>query len=162
MFTASLPLVAELVGVAEIAQLVGVSRQRVNEIVRTDPDFPPPEAELAAGRIWERGKVDAWMAARSRQSKGAHVREIQGVTIVSPVEFGDAQLVADTFTDGRPVVVELRQCDVMLQRRLIDFSSGVAYGLKGVMDKVADQAYLLLPKGTSVSAKKRSAIAEAL
>ena len=40
-----------LVGTAEIASMLGVSRQRVDRIVATHNDFPAPEAELSAGRI---------------------------------------------------------------------------------------------------------------
>ncbi|MDX6584615.1 MAG: prophage regulatory protein [Solirubrobacterales bacterium] len=55
-----------LVGVAEIAEMLSVSRQRVNRIVQTDADFPAPEAELSAGRIWQRSQVEAW-ARRHRR-----------------------------------------------------------------------------------------------
>ena len=59
--------VHHLVGVAEIAEMLGVSRQRVNVIVKTDPAFPPPEAELRAGRIWLRASVVAWAKDAGRQ-----------------------------------------------------------------------------------------------
>lgn len=49
-----------LVGVAEIAELLGISRQRVNAIAKTHPDFPKPEIELAAGRIWKREDIERW------------------------------------------------------------------------------------------------------
>ncbi len=42
-----------LVGVAEIASMLGVSRQRVDRIIRTDPQFPTPAAVLTAGRVWD-------------------------------------------------------------------------------------------------------------
>ena len=55
-----------LMGVAEIAKLLGVSRQRVNAIVATHPDFPDPEVELAAGRIWKREDVECWARKTGR------------------------------------------------------------------------------------------------
>jgi predicted DNA-binding transcriptional regulator AlpA len=48
-----------LVGVAEIADLLGVSRQRVDQLAERD-DFPNPAAVLAAGRIWKRADIEAW------------------------------------------------------------------------------------------------------
>lgn len=54
-----------LVGVAEIAELLGVSRQRVDEITRTHADFPVPEAELRSGRIWKRADVEKWAKVRA-------------------------------------------------------------------------------------------------
>jgi hypothetical protein len=41
----------EFAGVSEVAALLGVSRQRVAELRRTD-GFPEPIAHLAAGPIW--------------------------------------------------------------------------------------------------------------
>lgn len=38
-------------GVTEVAQMLGVSRQRVTELRKRD-DFPDPVAELAAGPVW--------------------------------------------------------------------------------------------------------------
>jgi predicted DNA-binding transcriptional regulator AlpA len=55
-----------LVGVAEVAQILGISRQRVNVIVRTDPLFPRPVVKLAAGRIWNRAEVEAWATDSGR------------------------------------------------------------------------------------------------
>jgi predicted DNA-binding transcriptional regulator AlpA len=58
----------DLLGVAEIAAMFGVSRQRVDAIVRSSPDFPEPVAELTAGRIWLRADVERW--ARSNRRGG--------------------------------------------------------------------------------------------
>jgi hypothetical protein len=43
----------EYVGLAEVARLLGVSKQRVSEL-RRRRDFPYPLAELAAGPVWDR------------------------------------------------------------------------------------------------------------
>ncbi|MCP4308024.1 MAG: hypothetical protein GY788_24760 [bacterium] len=50
----------DLVGVAEVADMLGISRQRVNAIVNTRDDFPEPVAVLTAGRIWLREEVVSW------------------------------------------------------------------------------------------------------
>ncbi len=53
-------------GAAEIAVLLGVSRQRVQQIV-TRKDFPAPDIELAMGKIWATAKVREWAEARGRE-----------------------------------------------------------------------------------------------
>jgi predicted DNA-binding transcriptional regulator AlpA len=58
----------ELMGVSEIAELLDVTRQRVNQLVQTDPTFPEPEAELAAGRIWIRSDIEAWVRDSGRST----------------------------------------------------------------------------------------------
>ena len=154
--------VLDLVGGAEVAQLLGVSRQRVHEIVRTAADFPEPVAELAAGRIWQRSDVEAWMAARDRQRKGTVMEEVSGVALVSATSFADMQAVGDTVREARPVVVELRRLDLVQMRRCIDFLSGAGYVVGGEVERIAEQAYLVSPEGVSITAKQRKAITDRL
>jgi predicted DNA-binding transcriptional regulator AlpA len=56
----------DLVGVWEIAEMLGVSRQRVHQLLRDHPDFPRPVADLKAGKIWFRTDIASW-AARYRR-----------------------------------------------------------------------------------------------
>ncbi|WP_026310861.1 helix-turn-helix transcriptional regulator [Parafrankia elaeagni] len=53
-----------LMGTAEIAERLGVSRQRVHQIETGDPTFPKPVAELSAGKVWETADIERWIAAR--------------------------------------------------------------------------------------------------
>lgn len=59
-----------LVGTSEIAKLLGVTRQRVDEITRTAADFPAPEVELASGRVWTRAAVEYWIASHPDRRPG--------------------------------------------------------------------------------------------
>ena len=60
---------SHLVGVAEIARILGVSRQRVHQIVASSPDFPEPEAVLTAGKIWSRAALDEWLALHPERDR---------------------------------------------------------------------------------------------
>ncbi len=80
--------------------------------------------------------------------------------VVIPASFKQAQEVADRFKDGQPVIVNLQSADRELERRLIDFASGLCYGLGGKMDKVATHVYLLTPHDVEVSAEERQRIQE--
>ncbi|HUP86062.1 MAG TPA: LuxR C-terminal-related transcriptional regulator [Acidimicrobiales bacterium] len=64
-----------LVGAAEVAALLGVSRQRVSQLSAAQ-DFPVPQAELASGRIWARDEVEEWIRARGRQREMPMVPEL--------------------------------------------------------------------------------------
>jgi len=48
-----------------VAQLLGVSSQRVHQLLKTQ-GFPPPVAELSAGRVWDLDQVWAWHQGRRR------------------------------------------------------------------------------------------------
>jgi predicted DNA-binding transcriptional regulator AlpA len=52
-----------LLGLHELAELLGVSRQRADQLARYQ-GFPKPVAELKGGRIWKRGDVEKWERAR--------------------------------------------------------------------------------------------------
>ncbi len=78
--------------------------------------------------------------------------------VVVPVEFNDAQQVGDLFKRGRPVIVNLQGLERDLARRLLDFTSGVAYGLGGRVEKVASHVYLLSPADVEVSDEDRKRI----
>jgi cell division inhibitor SepF len=112
----------------------------------------PPADEVPAVAIRPRaqGSTVRTVAASPQQAKPHTVR---------PRRFDQAQEVADSFKEGTPVIVNLQDVSADLSRRLIDFASGLCYGLGGSMEKVASGVYLLTPANVSVSAEDRRAIA---
>jgi cell division inhibitor SepF len=74
---------------------------------------------------------------------------------VTPLSFNDAQEIADWFKNPQPVIVNLEAAQRDLRRRLIDFCSGLCYGLGGQMERVADHVYLLTPSNVELSPEER-------
>ena len=62
---AMLLAVHHLVGSAEIGQMLGVSRQRVQQLIHRS-DFPAPEVALHMGKVWKRADVEAWARGHGR------------------------------------------------------------------------------------------------
>ena len=77
------------------------------------------------------------------------------VHVMDPRGFNDAQEVGDRLKNGQPVILNLQGVDRDLQRRLIDFSSGLAYALSGTMSKAADNVFLLTPSNVEVSDEEK-------
>lgn len=77
------------------------------------------------------------------------------VHVVEPHGFNDAQEVGDRLKANQPVILNLQGLERDLQRRLIDFSSGLAYALAGSMARVADQVFLLTPSDVEVSQEEK-------
>ena len=77
------------------------------------------------------------------------------VHVVEPHGFNDAQEVGDRLKANQPVIVNLQGLGRDLQRRLIDFSSGLAYAVGGTMSRVADQVFLLTPADVEVSQEEK-------
>lgn len=55
----------DLVGLTEVGELLGVSRQRAAQLAES-AGFPAPVAELASGRIWRGEDVRLWTEVRRR------------------------------------------------------------------------------------------------
>jgi cell division inhibitor SepF len=79
--------------------------------------------------------------------------------IIEARTLSDAQTLADYIRDGRAVVLDLRETETAMVRRLVDFSSGLTYALDGRMVKVATGVILVTPAGTSVNVEERRRLA---
>ena len=103
--------------------------------------------------------------AQASQSRANFVRPLPSTaskpSVVTPTSFDDAKDVGDCFRGGQPVIVNLQHGSREVARRLIDFSSGLCYGLDGRMERVADHVYLLTPSNVEVSAEERRRMEEA-
>ena len=76
-----------------------------------------------------------------------------------PHRFNEAREIADRYKDGIPVILNLQSTDDTIARRLVDFASGLVYGLDGKIEMVANRVYLLTPANMEVSAEDRERIA---
>ncbi len=54
-----------LMGTAEVAEFLGVSRPRVGQLAQRE-DFPHPVARLAAGPVWESVDIERWARETGR------------------------------------------------------------------------------------------------
>jgi cell division inhibitor SepF len=134
----------------------GMSRVRTIPRESAVPSQPRPAASNVAPRpqAVRAVPVDSTLQPVSAAPSAARVH------VVAPSRFGDAKEIADRLKDNRPVIVNLQMAERDLQRRMIDFCSGVTYALSGEMEKVADQVFLLAPTNVKVSDEERLRLAE--
>ena len=78
--------------------------------------------------------------------------------IVEPRAYAEAQAIADKFKVGVPVIMNLTMTDADLSKRLIDFASGLTYGLNGGLQKVSEKVFMLTPANMDVSDAQRAAL----
>jgi cell division inhibitor SepF len=79
---------------------------------------------------------------------------------ISPTSFNEAQSLADKYMAGIPVIMNLQGLERDLSRRLVDFASGLCYGMRGSMERVTNQVYLLTPTNVEVSAEEKRRLRE--
>jgi cell division inhibitor SepF len=77
------------------------------------------------------------------------------VHVVEPLNFNDAQEIGDRVKANTAVILNLQGSPRDLQRRLIDFSSGLAYAVGGSMSRVADSVFLLTPMNVQLSEEEK-------
>ncbi|MGW1138285.1 cell division protein SepF [Streptomyces zhihengii] len=72
--------------------------------------------------------------------------------------FADAREVADHLVDRTPVLLDLSSADSDVAKRILDFSSGVVFGLGSGMHRVDRNVFLLTPAGTEVEGAADAAV----
>lgn len=131
-----------------------VEDDELDEYAYDDPgyeDAPEEQPEPRRGRR-ERGRHEAERRAIVTPITTAPSSQLH---LVHPGAFNDAQEIGDKFRDGVSVIMNLQSTEAKLARRLVDFASGLAYGLHGSMQPVAENVFLLTPAGVQVSAEER-------
>ena len=90
----------------------------------------------------------------SGSSTGGTVRKLTQTTAepvaIRPTRYDQAKDIADLLRSGQPVAMNIGAADSEIARRLIDFASGMTYGIEGKMEKIAPGVFLLTPRGTRV------------
>ena len=74
--------------------------------------------------------------------------------------FTDAQTLADHLRNDRPVVLDLRNAEAAMVRRLVDFASGLTYALGGSMRKIGQGVILVTPANVNITRDERARLAE--
>ena len=142
---------------------------------------PQGRQERVAGRRVEpppaTGRAHAPTAARSTGAvRAVPTMEAQS-DVVEPVHFDDAKLLADRIRDRVengtqreeigscvgdrvPVVLNMRNTDPEMVRRLVDFCTGLTYALDGSMRKIDEGVILVLPPRVSLGREEKRRLAE--
>jgi cell division inhibitor SepF len=82
------------------------------------------------------------------------------VHITKPTTFNDVEEVGERFRNGIPVIVDLAGASENVAKRLLDFASGLIFGLDGRIERVGDRVFLLTPIGVDVSTEERRRLTE--
>lgn len=127
------------------------------EPVEVERRVEPPPTARAATVPQSRGRA---LNVPAPSAATAMVRpvEIQS-DILFVEEFADARALADRVRDRTPVVLDMRNIDGDMVRRIVDFSSGLIYALDGSMRKVGDGLVLVLPPRVTLSRDEKRRLA---
>lgn len=91
---------------------------------------------------------------RHGNSRTAGQADMNEILTVHPRQYKDAQVIAENFREGIPVIINLSQMTEPEARRLIDFASGLSQGLYGKIERVTNKVFLLSPAHVAVSGEQ--------
>lgn len=80
----------------------------------------------------------------------ARVMENFRIETVNPTTYEDSRTIGDYFRKNIPVVVNISDMSDGEARRIIDFISGLTYGLDGKAERITNRVFLLTPKTVEV------------
>jgi len=106
----------------------------------------------------------AALAARARRRRGSAptARPVASSTvhITNPTTFNDVEEVGERFRSGIPVIMNLAGASEAVAKRVLDFASGLIFGLEGRIERVGERVFLLTPVGTEISTEERRRLSE--
>lgn len=73
------------------------------------------------------------------------------VVRVSLRSYTEASRIGEPFRDGDVVVFDITEVQSADAKRIVDFASGVCFGLRGKMEKVAPRVFAVIPENAHVS-----------
>jgi len=82
------------------------------------------------------------------------------IVTLHPTSFAEARTIGERYREGTPVIINLTEMDDADARRLVDFAAGLAFALRGAIDKVTNKVFLISPPNVDVSAEDRRRLAE--
>lgn len=115
------------------------------------------EERLSRDSAGTRNVVDFQSAASAREGHEgqSHDNVVAAykmkVVVIEPKSFDDAQQVANSLREKKPVVINFENTEAEAAKRIIDFISGTTYALNGDIKKVGHNVFLCAPNNVNVT-----------
>lgn len=99
-------------------------------------------------------------AVEAAPAKSTDTPAVPEITTLRPTSYNEARVIGERYRDGIPVIMNLTEMDDAAAKRLVDFAAGLAFALRGSIEKVTNRVFLLSPPNVEVSATERRKFAE--
>ena len=135
-----------------------------------DPELDTPVASTPAlmasseVRVKTRAPRQVFSGVTSTSTQSAPQLDIpvlDRIVTLHPRFYNEARTIGEHFRLGNPVIINLTDMDESEHKRLVDFASGLAFGLHGTIERVTKKVFLLSPANVSIDTEEKSAAAQA-
>jgi cell division inhibitor SepF len=82
--------------------------------------------------------------------------DLRRITTVHPRSYNDAKIIGEAFRANTPVIMNLTDMSDSDAKRLVDFSAGLVFGLRGAIERVTNKVFLLSPATVEIATSERS------
>lgn len=89
--------------------------------------------------------------SRGSASRTSRLPSGMEVCVIKPTTFDDATEITDTLLNNRTVVLNLEGLNVEIAQRIIDFTSGSTYAIKGNFQKISQYIFIITPSSVDIS-----------
>ena len=120
------------------------------ELVQPDDRL---DAHLADGPAGSRA-IDRRVAGQVQTT------DLARITTLHPRTYNEARTIGEHYREGTPVIMNLTEMVDSDAKRLVDFSAGLIFGLRGSIERVTNKVFLLSPANVEVAAEDKARIAE--
>ena len=83
------------------------------------------------------------------------------IITLQPRSYNEARTIGEHYRLGNPVIINLDDMEEGERKRLVDFASGLVFGLHGTIERVSLKVFLLSPANVNVSNEDKTAAAQA-
>lgn len=108
---------------------------------------PPAQSSNSYNKYGSNNKVTQM---RSPSQQKSHTNGM-GVCVIKPTSVEDGREICETLLDNRTVILNLEGLDLEIAQRIIDFTSGAAYAMKGNLQKISNFIFLVTPLNVDIS-----------
>lgn len=102
----------------------------------------------------DRGQ-EAEVTPISRAASHRESGSLRRITTVHPRTYNDAKTIGEAFRGGTPVIMNLSDMTDAEAKRLVDFSAGLVFGLRGAIERVTNKVFLLSPATVEIANEER-------
>ncbi|WP_449281490.1 cell division protein SepF [Leucobacter sp.] len=132
-------------------QNTAAQQQKAPAAARATPAAASAKTEPARPAAPQRASVTP--LRRVTPTKPPAQQPMNEILTVHPTEYKDAKVIAESFREGVPVIINLSRMDEGDAKRLIDFASGLTMGLHGRIERVTSKVFLLSPEHIEVGSE---------
>ncbi|MET3807033.1 cell division inhibitor SepF [Nakamurella sp. UYEF19] len=101
------------------------------------------------------------LAMKAEQRRDTDTSTASRPASVKLTGFGEARIVGEKYRDGQSVILDMTGMSDADARRLVDFSAGLAFSLRGSIEKVAPKVFMLLPAEADIAGGAAHALEDA-